>query len=82
MSQLEELEQLERDFEDAKGAIARAEGRLDSAMNSLKTLNFNSIEEAEQAAEDLQEEIADTMSALQKRTDKFMEKYSDLFTED
>jgi len=81
MSQLEELETLERELEAVKADINKAEGRLEGAMASLKALNFDTIEEAEEEAEVLQETIASTMAILELQVQQFTEKYHALFAD-
>lgn len=71
------MQELKQDLEDLKTQRAKEEGRYEEALNNLKKLGFNSVEEANIALEDLEREIEEEAESLEELYNAVKTKYSD-----
>ena len=76
MTLIEELEQWKVDLKELEGEKIKAEAKLEQAMEGLKDLGFDSVEEAEIKRDELiaQREIAET--GARELIEQFKEKYA------
>jgi Holliday junction resolvasome RuvABC DNA-binding subunit len=71
MSLEETLARLKKKCEETKNAMIRQQAQLELALEGLKTLGYNSVEDAEQALERLGESIEALEDDLKIKEEEF-----------
>lgn len=82
MSLIDELNAWKEDLEALGVEKAKAEGRLDQAREKLKSLGFDTVEEAEAEVKRLNEEKLIAEAQAKKMLEDFKVKYADFIEQE
>ena len=74
---LKKIEDLKKDLEDLDKERIKAEGAYERAMEGLKEMGFDSIEEAEDALGKIKNDLHKTNKEAQELVDNIRKKYAD-----
>lgn len=75
---LKEIQNLKDDIEVLSGAIAKAEGAVSSAMDSLRELGLDSVKAAEKRIAELQKDITKKEKKIQKVIEDIQEALNEI----
>ena len=75
---IERLMQMKKSCERATAERQKAEGMLEAALANLKEMGYGSVEEAEEALQQLKENLANEEESIQQMIEKLEEKYPEL----
>lgn len=78
MSVAEDLMRMKRRVEDAKNNLTRAQANHDAAVERLKELGYDNVEEAREALEKLEKQISDAQDAVENGLRQLERDYPEL----
>lgn len=76
MNSIDEFEQLQNDIKELNVRISKSEARQEFILESLRTLGFNSIEDATKALKKLKLENSRTAEQIQDMKNKWTKKWT------
>jgi Holliday junction resolvasome RuvABC DNA-binding subunit len=82
MTLVEELERWKTDLEELNLERAKAESRLEQAMESLKSLGYDSVEDASKALDALKTKKEAAELEAREMLDRFKEKYAEFIEQE
>lgn len=74
----EKLDKLQKSAEAQKTELAKIEGKLDSLMEDLRELGYNSVEDAQKELELLEQQLEKRTKIFNKKIEEFTKKYADI----